>query len=164
MYDKQSTVAISTCSLHYSSFVQLWYSLYSTITNSAIRLQYRPLLHEIYDHVKRRLQCYINCIAVFYIVLLCLLKEYYNMLHKLRCNLLRSSIINIKWISNEYHNMLYKPQYCALCITNINTERRIQYFTKLYVFRSSITNIESTNIWKGITIKIILTKKTLKCL
>lgn len=156
MYDKQSTVAIGTGSLHYPSFVQLWYSFYSTI----IRLQYTPLLHKIYD-VKRRWQCYINCIALFYIVLLCLLKEYYNMLHKLRCNLLRSSIINIKWISNEYHNMLYKPQYCALCITNINTERRIQYFTKLYVFRSSITNIESTNIWKGITIKIILTKKTL---
>lgn len=95
LYDKQSTVAISTGSLHYSSFVQLWYSLYSTITNSAIRLQTTPLLHEIYD-VKRRLQCYINCIAMFYIVLLCLLKEYYNMLHKLRCNLLRSSIINIK--------------------------------------------------------------------
>lgn len=95
MYDKQSTVAISTGSLHYSSFVQLWYSLYSTITNSAIRLQTTPLLHEI-DDVKRRLQCYINGIAMFYIVLLCLLKEYYNMLHKLRCNLLRSSIINIK--------------------------------------------------------------------
>lgn len=44
--------------------------------------------------------------------------------------------------------MLYKPQYCALCITNINTERRIQYVTKLYVFRSSVI-ILKVQILKG---------------
>lgn len=76
LYDKQSTFAISRGSLHYSSFVQLWYTLYSTI----IRLQYTPHLHEIYD-VKRRLQCYINCSAMFYTVLLRILKKYYNILH-----------------------------------------------------------------------------------